>query len=222
MVAPSDRRLVLLMGLSVAVAACFPTAPNAEEAESPPDVVTAPDREPSPTVEPSPPPNEASEAAAPAPEAEPPSASGSGPSQASGQTTPEPEAIAASTIDVGSFTTEELFALGAGGCGMSLWRAGSDPFQDGFVFFNGLDGTAIMTLDGEMVELERKTATGDEFYGQYISQTFVTPDTALSATTNVVLGEPGEIESVAIPAGTLIVQSNAEVVEMAVVGDAGC
>ncbi|MEO0409135.1 MAG: hypothetical protein AAF289_17465, partial [Cyanobacteria bacterium P01_A01_bin.135] len=91
-----------------------------------------------------------------------------------------------------------------------------------FIFFNGLDELAIIPIGGEMVRLERKTATGEEFYGQFTSQTFVAPDASVSATANVVLGEPGEIESVNIPSGTLIIQSNAEVTEIPVVGDAGC
>ncbi|MGF1534950.1 MAG: hypothetical protein ACFB4J_00510 [Elainellaceae cyanobacterium] len=138
---------------------------------------------------------------------------------------PESEVATAATSGtptVGDFSTDELFAAGGGGCGMSLWKAGDDPREGGFIFFNGLDGTALMRIDGEMVSLTRDQTTGEEFYGQFTSQTFIAPDDSLSATTNVVLGEPGEIESVAIPSGTLILQAGNAVTEIPVVGDAGC
>ena len=210
-----SRAIALLLG-AIATAACFPVPPTTDAPE--PETTATEDAEPPLDPDPAPPSDTAVD-----------STSGTAPqtsTQPSSQTTPQPPPQPSQQIsappEVGSFTTEALFDIGGGGCGMSLWRADSDPRQDGFILFNGIDGVAVMSIDGNLIPLERKTASGDEFYGQFTSQTFVGPDAAFSATANVVLGEPGEIESVAIPAGTLIVQSDSDVVEIPVAGDAGC
>lgn len=59
-------------------------------------------------------------------------------------------------IMVDTFTTDELFEAGGGGCGMSLWKPDSNTQQDGFLFFNGLDESpALMVFDGEITPLRR-------------------------------------------------------------------
>ncbi len=126
-------------------------------------------------------------------------------------------------IKVGTFTTDELFNAGGGGCGMSLWPAKTNPQQAGFLFFHGLeDAKALMAFDGQMTNLIRKVSQGKEFYGQKTEQVFVTEDDQISVEVNVSLGAEGEIESVNIPSGTITVTAEAQTQEFSVVGDAGC
>ncbi|MGF1514570.1 MAG: hypothetical protein ACFB5Z_12880 [Elainellaceae cyanobacterium] len=61
---------------------------------------------------------------------------------------------------IDSFTTDELFAAGSGGCGMSLWKADTAPRDEGFIFFSGMEGSAMMRLNGDLVTLERDQTTG--------------------------------------------------------------
>ncbi|WP_156119876.1 hypothetical protein [Leptolyngbya sp. KIOST-1] len=132
----------------------------------------------------------------------------------------------ATAPEVESFTVDELFAQGGGGCGMTLWERTGGPPEGGFVFFNGLpqpsgDGFTLMKLDGEFVRFRRTEATGPEFYGQQTSQTFVSQDDTLQLQVETTLGEPGEIESVAVE-GTLQLEQNGDTLEIPVEGDAGC
>jgi hypothetical protein len=132
-----------------------------------------------------------------------------------------PASPAASSPAIGTYTVDELFEAGSGGCGMTLWSSDASP-QAGFLFFNGVDGNMLMRVDGDLVWFTRTAASGDEFYGQQTSQTFVSEDGSITVTVEVTLGEPGEIESVAIPAGTLQVEQNGQILTLPVVGDAGC
>ena len=126
-------------------------------------------------------------------------------------------------IKVGTFTTDELFDAGGGGCGMSLWQAKTNPQQEGFLFFHGLeDAKALMAFDGKMTNLMRKASQGKEFYGQKTEQVFVTEDEKISVKVNVSLGAEGEIESVNIPSGTITVTAEDKTQEFSIVGDAGC
>ena len=119
-------------------------------------------------------------------------------------------------------TLDELFEAGSGGCGMSLWPAGSKP-QEGLMFFNGIDpGTMLMKINGEFVNFERESGAGEEFYGQQLQQTFSNAELDLIVETDVALGVLGEIESVEISSGTLSLVSGESREEIAVVGDAGC
>jgi hypothetical protein len=124
------------------------------------------------------------------------------------------------------FTLDELFAQGGGGCGMTLWHQDDGPRPSGYVFFNGLaqplvDVVTLMKLNGEFVHFRRIAASGDEFYGQQTSQTFVSPDNAIRLQVNVTLGQPGEIESFAVE-GSLQLKHNGETLEIPVLGSAGC
>ena len=119
-------------------------------------------------------------------------------------------------------TLDELFDAGSGGCGMSLWPAGSKP-QEGLMFFNGIDsGSMLMKINGQFVNFEKESGVGEEFYGQHLQQTFSNADLDLIVETDVVLGELGEIESVEISSGTVSLISGESREEIAVVGDAGC
>ncbi|MEO0409753.1 MAG: hypothetical protein AAF289_20620, partial [Cyanobacteria bacterium P01_A01_bin.135] len=154
----SDRRrlVALVIVFSVTATACFPNASN--QVSDPPEATADLPVEP-PAEEAAPPEPEPAASDEPFPEPQPEASSPTAESYTSaGDSTSAPATTGA--INVSSFTTEELFATGEGGCGMSLWRADSDPFQDGFIFFNGLDELAIIPIGGEMVRLERKTATG--------------------------------------------------------------
>lgn len=122
-------------------------------------------------------------------------------------------------IEVDEFTFEEI---SGGGCGMTLWQVDRTN-RDRYLFFNGLDENSMeMKLDDEVVQFRRIAASGSEFYGQQTIQTFVSEDGSTQVTAEVELGEPGEIESVAIKAGTLRINRGEEAIELPVVGDAGC
>jgi hypothetical protein len=118
-------------------------------------------------------------------------------------------------------TTDELFEMGSGGCGMTLWEPGAEP-QEGFLLFNDIEGNMLMRVDGELTRFTRTDASGEEFYGQHTSQTFVSEDGNTTVTLEVTKGERGEIESFAIPEGAMQVEHNDQTVIMPVVGDAGC
>ncbi len=124
--------------------------------------------------------------------------------------------------NVGSFSTDELFAQGGGGCGMTLWQPEQSQ-QRQFILFHGIDDAPMwMRIDDQMMQLQRTTATGKAFYGQKTTQSFETPDGSIKVNVNVTLGEPGEIESVSIPAATIDVEQGAKTVSIQAIGDAGC
>ncbi|MEM8604165.1 MAG: hypothetical protein AAGF24_10065 [Cyanobacteria bacterium P01_H01_bin.121] len=135
---------------------------------------------------------------------------------------PPPVEITENPLLVDTFTLNELFEQEAGGCGMSLMIPNADP-GDGFLFTHGIDDApALMKINGEWVNLQRTAASGEEFYGQQTSQTFVSDDGATTVDVNVSLGEPGEIESVSLTDAVLTVTRGEQVLELDVMGDAGC
>jgi hypothetical protein len=79
-----------------------------------------------------------------------------------------------------------------------------------------------MKINGEFVKFKRTEATGEDFYRQKTSQTFVSENGETEVKVDVKLGEKGEIESVGISQGTLQIEQAGETVEIPVVGDAGC
>ncbi len=110
---------------------------------------------------------------------------------------------------------------------MSLWKpeAGSRP--QGILFFNRLqqqenDHLTLMKINGQFVRFQRTAATGQAFYGQKTAQTFVSEDGTLQLQVNVTLGQPGEIDSIAIDQGKLQIHQNGQVLTLPVKGDAGC
>lgn len=152
-------------------------------------------------------------AGSPAPSSLPTSAVGASPSQE--------QAIA-----IGSFGFEDIDTLGAAGCGMTLWQPAEAAKGGGdrrFILLNGLEADSmLMRLNGDVVRFRRTAASGDDFYGQKTSQTFVSQDGTTTVRVNVTLGKQGEIESVAIKDGTLRVEQESGAVELPVIGDAGC
>ncbi|MGB3492995.1 MAG: hypothetical protein WBA57_09730 [Elainellaceae cyanobacterium] len=143
-------------------------------------------------------------------------------STTSATSTPAPNANATDSVNIGTFTSDDLFAAGGGGCGMSLKAVGG-TWQEGGLFFHGLeDDPAFMVIDGAMKQLSRADASGEAFYGQRIEQSFVNDDGSLLVEVSVTLGEPGEIESVNIPEGLLLINQAGTQVEIPVEGDAGC
>lgn len=127
-------------------------------------------------------------------------------------------------MEVNTFTFEQLFQAGEGGCGMVLWKPDAIPQQDGILFFHGLGKSflGIMTLDSEIVGFNRTSASGQEFYGQQTSQTFVSEDGKVTLSVDVNLGKAGEIESINIPEGTITLKTQGKTKKIAVMGDAGC
>ncbi|MEO1144722.1 MAG: hypothetical protein AAFY26_03865 [Cyanobacteria bacterium J06638_22] len=207
----------VLLGLCMAIAACgdFGT-PTAEIAETPTPNIT---ESPEPTADVA-----ETDAAEPAPDAtvaEAPATASSPIAQAPSNTE------AATSVDVGGFTLDEIYDLDAGGCGMTLWRAEAQSAAPGdrlFTLVNGIeDNSMLMKLNGEAVRFRRTAQSGEEFYGQYEEQTF--QDTPGDITVEVSVekgGVMGEIESVSIPGGTITVIMAGEEVTIPVVGDAGC
>lgn len=126
-------------------------------------------------------------------------------------------------LEVQPYSGDELFAAGGGGCGMSLWRA-DGSYADGSVLFNGIgDGPQLlMKLNGKFVTFERMDGSGEEFYGQFAQQRFRNLNGDIEVTTAVELGAEGEIESVEIAQGLVVVTRNGVSQEIAVKGDAGC
>jgi hypothetical protein len=124
-------------------------------------------------------------------------------------------------VDIDSFTTDELFGVGSGGCGMTLWPVGD---RGEYLFFNGLPDTGMwMKLDGDMTEFRRTDASGPEFYGQAANQTFVSPSGQIEVNVTVDVGDRKGMEAVNIDQGTLRLAGPAGgVTEVAVEGDAGC
>ncbi len=132
----------------------------------------------------------------------------------------------AGTLEATTFTVDELFAQGGGGCGMSLWQQSDGSLPEGVLFFNGLaqppgDGFTLMKINGEFVRFQRTAAAGKEFYGQQTAQTFVGQEDDIQLQVDTTLGQPGEIESVAVE-GTLQLQQNGDTLTIPVQGDAGC
>ena len=88
-----------------------------------------------------------------------------------------PQETATLPIEVGTFTTDDLFEAGGGGCGMTLWESDTNAPQTGFLLFHGIeDAAAFMVFDDKMTTLSRTVAKGKDFYGQKTEQTFVTGD----------------------------------------------
>lgn len=131
-----------------------------------------------------------------------------------------------SDIEIGQFTLQEIYDIGAAGCGMTLWNAADSsqaPGERGFLLVNGLDeNSMLMKINGSVVRFQRTNFNGEAFYGQYASQTFQNSEQGIQVSADVVLGEQGEIESVSIPEGMLRIEMNGAMQEFAVVGDAGC
>lgn len=152
----------------------------------------------------------------------------SSPSEPNNSSTPTVRATPESAaIKVESISSDELGEQGGGGCGMTLWDQAEGVRPTGLLFFNNLrqqerDEFTLMKIDGEFVRFKRTAATGQEFYGQQTSQTFVSEDGTVQLQVDVTLGQPGEIESVAIEQGTIQVWQNGQTLEIAVRGDAGC
>ncbi len=143
------------------------------------------------------------------------------PPSAVGASPPQEQAIA-----IGDFGFEDIDKLGAAGCGMTLWHPEEAAKGGGdrrFILLNGLEADSmLMRLNGDVVRFRRTAASGDDFYGQKTSQTFVSQDGTTTVRVNVALGKKGEIESVEIKDGTLRVEQESGAVELPVIGDAGC
>jgi len=110
-------------------------------------------------------------------------------------------------VEFSTYSADELFAAGGGGCGMTLLSSGADFRTDGMLFFNGLEsakGSAFMKLNGGLRRLVRTAASGEVFYGQQTNQSFETesfetesdamtppPLPEITVDVAVTLGEPG-------------------------------
>jgi len=130
-----------------------------------------------------------------------------------------PVATDGGTVTIESFTSDELFASGAGGCGMTLLQ----PGQGGFVFFNGVEpGSMRMKFDGQMQTFTRTSQSGEEFYGQAPNQEFTNQDDGTRVSVSVVQGDQVGPEVFRIDEGSIQVERAGEVIDIDVVGDVGC
>ena len=135
---------------------------------------------------------------------------------------PSASANPGTIAQVEPFTLDELFEQGAGGCGMNLLQPDAAP-GEGFLFTNGIDNTpALMKMDGQWVWLNRTETSGEEFYGQQTSQTFVSVDGQVTVQLDVSLGEIGEIESVEFADVQFNVIQNNQSIDVPAIGGAGC
>lgn len=192
---------VLLMG-AIALSACGDQSPSSSEETTSPEVSTPAAEE---TAEPSS--TDASEMDS---------------SEETSASETMTTASAMTAVNIGKFTSDELFEAGGGGCGMSLNTVDGN-WQEGGLFFHGIeDEPAFMKIDGNLVQLTRTAAQGESFYGQRTEQTFTNSDGTFLVEVMVTLGEPGEIESVTIPEGMMMIDQGGTQVEFPVEGDAGC
>jgi hypothetical protein len=135
--------------------------------------------------------------------------------------TMSPSPQAGAVPKVGEFTVEQLLESGAGGCGMTLRQPSSN--QQRYVFFHGLEkDSARIVVDGELIQLRRTAASGNEFYGQQTSQTFESLDGSIQVDVEVKLGERLGQEVIRVQEGTLQVRQADQQIEIPVTGDAGC
>lgn len=202
------RYLPIALGgvlLGTAIAACGGPEGNANS--------TAPADKPAAVIE-APPTSEAN----PPAEAIPPNA------EETSTPPPDPGRVQPS-LEIGQITIDTLMALGGGGCGMTLYAADQSQFpaSQGFVLSHGLEENSMrMEINGSILQFRRVDYSGEPFYGQYLSQTFQNDDQGIQVIVDVVLGAPGEIESVEIDSGTLGIEMDGIQRELSVVGDAGC
>ena len=135
---------------------------------------------------------------------------------------PSTAQLISNTKIIDTFTTDELFAEGGGGCGMSLWKANNNMPMS-FLLFNGLEpNSMMMKIRGKMTKFERTEAEGFDFHGQKTFQTFTNQEQKITVKVAVIRGEKGETESVAIASGVILIVTEKDLQEMAVKGDAGC
>ncbi|HEY9887555.1 MAG TPA: SH3 domain-containing protein [Candidatus Obscuribacterales bacterium] len=125
----------------------------------------------------------------------------------------------AAAVSIDSYTSDELFAVDGGGCGMTLMPAGTRNA----IFFNGLPGEKMwMKLNGAMTPFQRTAASGPAFYGQNATQSFVSEDGAIAVEVTVSAGAEVDYEVMSVDGGTLRLKTSAGTTEIAVTGDAGC
>ncbi|MEM6716407.1 MAG: SH3 domain-containing protein [Cyanobacteria bacterium P01_C01_bin.147] len=124
-------------------------------------------------------------------------------------------------VSIDTFTLDELFTVGGGGCGMTLWAA-DNPGE--FIFFNGLPGDSMwMKLNGDMTAFRRTAASGPELFGQSASQTFVSSDRNIEVNVTANVGTERGYESVNIEQGQLMLKAvSGAPLTVPVEGDAGC
>ncbi|PZV14717.1 MAG: hypothetical protein DCF20_12085 [Pseudanabaena sp.] len=132
------------------------------------------------------------------------------------------QAISSAFADINTFTIDELFAAKGGGCGMTLQAKATKGTQN-FLFFNGISpNSMLMKINSKMTRFSLVEAVGNDFYGQKSFQTFVSEDKKIEVRVAVVQGKRGEIESLGISTGVMLVKTGDSFQELAVIGDAGC
>lgn len=132
------------------------------------------------------------------------------------------QTIASTFRGVDTFTSDELVAANSGGCGMSLQAKSAKGTQD-YLFFNGISpDSMLMKINGKMTRFSIVAAEGNDFYGQKNFQTFISEDKKIEVRVAVTQGKVGEIESIDINTGVILVKTEDSFQELAVIGGAGC
>ncbi|WP_416668278.1 hypothetical protein [Egbenema bharatensis] len=132
-----------------------------------------------------------------------------------------------SAPEIGTFTFDEIDIRG---CGMTLRAAGSDPWTDGVYLFNGLEspnGTAEATLrmkiDGDIVQFQRTSGEGEEYYGQFDRQTFASLEEGLIAEVNSeVTSRPENSEVWGVKGTITVINAEGQETSVEAIGDVGC
>jgi hypothetical protein len=124
-------------------------------------------------------------------------------------------------LQVDEFTIDEV--TGAG-CSMTLMRSDRIPEDRTYIFFNPMqpENTMQMRINGEMRIFERTQGVGNEFYGQFESQTFINEETETTVQVDVRKAAVNQMDEGFEVEGTLRVGWRSQEETLNVKGGAGC
>ena len=132
------------------------------------------------------------------------------------QEQPDDESLAPTITELGTLPPREL---SEGQCGLFLWADVSNPR---LVFSSERNGSAQMIINGEEVTLARNAAEGRQYFGQFESQHFYSPN--LNISLNMVIEQrPAMPDGAVVPSGTLrMIENSGWETVMPIGGVIGC